>query len=155
MLRKVLIGLFAFFIIGYSSPARAQQVNLYCFTGVASPNGPWAPCGTANPLVIAAGPYQFTIPGASQPQLSVTTGAIVTPTVPAGTLYMVVRLRPGAASAINYCDDGLTSTTTGATGSCSQIIAGQSQAFQGAVVISNFRMIAATATTAVDIEYYK
>ena len=99
--------------------------------------------------------YPFASAGTMQSQLSVTTGAVVTPTVPAGTLYMIVCVRNGAASAINWVDDGTTTPTTGATGAGRQLVAGTSVVIQGSNLINNFKMIAATATTAVDFKYDK
>ena len=98
-------------------------------------------------------PYPFAASGAMQSQLSVTTGATVALTVPKGTLYAVVCLRSGAASGINYSYDALTTPTTGTTGNGFQISAGQCLSVQGIVALNAFKMIAVSATTAVDIGY--
>ena len=88
-----------------------------------------------------------------QSQLSVTTGATVALTLPTGATYATISLRQGAASCINYTTDGTTTPTTGATGTGRQLCAGQSIAYYTQAFLTNFKAIAATATTAIDVEY--
>ena len=90
--------------------------------------------------------------GPMQPQLSVTTSAVVTLTVPTGATTVVICLRYGASSSINYSTDG-TTPTTGATGNGRQLTAGQCVGYNGPKYISGFQAIATTATTAIDVEY--
>src|SRR5580698_1826119 len=61
---------------------------------------------------ITSSPYQFTAAGAMQSGLSVTTGAAVSLTPPAGSL----AARICARGAIIFTDDGTTNPTTGTGG---------------------------------------
>lgn len=110
-------------------------------------------CGPTGGFIVA--PYQYQSAGAMQSQLAVTTGAVATLTVPSGTTYFDVCVRNGAASAINFSVDGSTTPTTTATGTGKQLTAGQCIAYSGNALANNFKAIAATATTAIDVEYLK
>lgn len=125
--------------------------------GCENGSGQWVPATTTGQCLGSGGggPYQYQSAGASQSQLSVTTSAVVTPTIPTGTTAAILGLRSGAASAVNYCYDGLTTPTTGTGGACLQLSAGQTVSIQGAALLAGLKMIAATATTAVDIAYVK
>lgn len=111
-------------------------------------------CGSSSGSA-SGSPYPFTIPGTMQSQLSVTTGATVALTVPAGTTYFDICVRSGAASSINYSVDGLTTPTTGATGNGKQLNAGQCASYSGIALANNFKAIGTTGTTAIDVEYLK
>lgn len=139
-----------------ASGARAQQANEYWFNGTSGVSCPscWTPVSPSTPLVVtSAGSNQPASP--MQSQLSVTTAATVTLTIPTGAVYATIGLRQGAASCINYSTDGSTTPTTGATGNGKQICAGQTVSYSGAKYLSNFQAIATTATTAIDVEYGK
>lgn len=124
-------------------------------TGTAGPGGSATPVSPTNPFPVSGGtPYQFVPAGAQQSQLSVTTSAVVSLTVPTGTLLAIICIRTGGA-AINFSDDSLTTPTTGATGNGRQLAAGQCVPIQGNTLINNFKAIAETTTTAIDAEYDK
>lgn len=99
-------------------------------------------------------PYQFTPTGAMQSQLSVTTGSVVTLTIPAGSAVGIVCIRSGG-NAINYSYDGSTTPTTSSAGNGFQLSPGQCVSIQGATLLANFKMIAESSTTGVDIGYTK
>lgn len=112
----------------------------------------WQAGSASTPLPItSAGSGQACTNVPSQSQLAVTTGTVVTLTY--GTcVYATISLRQAAGSCINYSTDGQTAPTTGATGAVRQLCAGQSIAYGGSY-LTNFKAIAATATTAIDVEY--
>lgn len=112
------------------------------------------PVGPSTPFPVSTSPYQFVPAGTMQSQLAVTTGGVVTLTVPAGTLLAVVCVRSGG-SAINFSDDGTTTPTTTATGAGRQLSPGFCVPIQGNTLINNFKAIGATTTTAIDVEYDK
>ena len=103
--------LYAGLSFGSVTPAAAQTVNLWCYTGSAAPQ--WAPCSAANPLSIT-GSFSATttgFPGSSQTTgtpISVTTGG-VTGTLPAGAV--VVASNVGATNGA-YCKLGGSATTS-------------------------------------------
>jgi hypothetical protein len=101
--------------------------------------------------------YTYTQPwaypgGATQSQVAVTTSAPVTLTVPVGATSMVVCVRAGSASGINYSTDG-TTPTTGAAGASRQLVVGACVPYYGTAYMAAFKAIATSATTAIDVEY--
>lgn len=155
-MRRLLLAVAFLLGIGVAS-ASAQSTMRPCY------DVPGAPCQTVSllfPFPVAlsptgAVPYQFTVPGPMQSQLSVTTGATTTLTVPAGSLYWKFCIRAGAASAVNYSIDGLTTPATGATGNGDQLAVGACTYYTGISLANNFKAVAATATTAIDVVYLK
>ena len=131
-------------------------VRLYCPVAGSSPTI-WLPCSSINPLSITAPnalPVIGSIPKSPmQSQLPVTTGAIVALTVPNGSTYATISLRQAAAGCINYTTDGTTTPQTGATGTGRQLCPGQQVPYPGSGYLTNFKAIAATANTAIDVEY--
>lgn len=88
---------------------------------------------------------------AHQVNLTVTNGAVVQLTVPAGTTYCVVSI---ATAAINWVDDAAApavTTTTGIPANAGAIIS-----FSGLLNCINLRMIAQTATSAtINAQYFR
>lgn len=139
-----------------SVQAHAQtQRNPCYYQNTTSPGTPGNGCEQVSPfspLPVTSAGSNGAPAGAMQSNLAVTTGAVVTPTVPTGTVYMVVCIR-AANTAINFSDDGLTTPTTGASGAGRQLNPGTCIPIVGSTLIANFKAIAATATTAIDVEY--
>lgn len=83
--------------------------------------------------------------GTSQ-QLSVTTGVISSLTVPANTLYAMIQCE---SNGVRWIDDGVTTVTTSRG---MRLTAGQTMHYDGP--LANFHMIAETATSVVNVNYY-
>lgn len=133
-------------------PTNTVSAKLWCYAPIGGLEQ-WVPCptsGSSGTITVSGQPYQFTSTGAEQHNIALT-ASTAPPSIPAGTLFMVMSFK-GTAN-VNCTYDGSTAPTSTVGNQLAP--SGQYIMIAGAAMVANTRCIQTAATTTGDFQYFR